>query len=133
VGCGGEGKRRDGVTDFRARGEERGQPVEHQPFDVARRNAPALGMLRTGASDQRHRDIVPIPVALLDGMGWRHPVTVAIEDQGRQQARRLGAKAKERSPRLAASLSCTLCQRSGSMIGSCWPEKIWSLCATSPR
>ena len=57
--------------DFRTRREERAQTVEHQPFDVARRNAPAVGMLRGAAGDKRPRDIVSIPFALLDGMRGR--------------------------------------------------------------
>ena len=47
--------RRDGVTDFRTRREERAQTVEHQPFDVARRNAPAFGVLGATASDKRRQ------------------------------------------------------------------------------
>src|ERR1700730_6638616 len=62
---------RDGVADLRTRREERAQTVEHQPFDVARRNAPAFGMLGATANDKRRRDIVSIPLALLDGMRGR--------------------------------------------------------------
>ena len=47
-------------------------------------------MLRTAASDQRRRDIIAIALALLDGMGRRHPFAIAIDDEARQRARRLG-------------------------------------------
>jgi hypothetical protein len=47
------------------------ETVEHQPFDIARRNALAVGMLGAAASDKRRRDIVSIPLALVDGMRGR--------------------------------------------------------------
>jgi hypothetical protein len=53
LGRGVKAERRDGVTDFRTRREERAQTVEHQRFDVARRNEPAFGMLGATASDKR--------------------------------------------------------------------------------
>jgi hypothetical protein len=71
LGRGVKAERRDSVTNFRARREERAQTVEHQPFDVARRNAPAFGMFGAAASDKRRRDIVSIPLALLDGVRGR--------------------------------------------------------------
>ena len=67
MGRGVKAERRDGVTDFRTRREERAQTVEHQRFDVARRNAPAFGMLGATASDKRRRDI-SIPLALLESL-----------------------------------------------------------------
>jgi hypothetical protein len=51
--------------------KSRTQTVEHQPFDVGRRNAPAFGMLGATARDKRRRDIVSMPLALLDGMRGR--------------------------------------------------------------
>ena len=71
MGRGVKAERRDGVTDLRTRREEGAQTVEHQPFDIARRNAPAFGMLGAAASDKRRRDIVSIPLALVDGMRGR--------------------------------------------------------------
>jgi hypothetical protein len=71
LGRGVKAERRDGVTDLRTRREEGAQTVEHQPFDIARRNALAVGMLGAAASDKRRRDIVSIPLALVDGMRGR--------------------------------------------------------------
>ena len=68
LGRGVKAERRDGVADFRARREERAQTVEHQPFDVARRNAPAFGMFAATASDKHRRDIKSIPLALLESL-----------------------------------------------------------------
>jgi hypothetical protein len=67
------------------------QPVEHQPFYIARRDTHSALYWQTFARQQRCRDVVAVSPASLRGMGRRHPVAVAIEDQARQQARRLGA------------------------------------------
>jgi len=102
LGRGVKAERRDGVTDFRTRREEGAQTVEH-PFDVARRNAPAYGMLVATASDKRRRDIVSIPLALLDVGDRRAPSLWKI-----RPGNRLGASAPtaiDRSRRPAASLS----------------------------
>jgi hypothetical protein len=112
-------ERRDGVTDFRTRREERAQTVEHQPFDVPCRNAPVLGMLAATASDKRRRDIVSIPLALLDG-GWeigerrRYRRSGPTTDSAPRRQRPSTARA-DREPVLNSLPS------SGSMIAACWP------------
>src|ERR1700756_3408309 len=56
----------------------------HEPLDIARRDTHSDG-LRAIAPHQRYRDVVALSPAFLRGMGRRHPVTVAIDDEVCQQ------------------------------------------------
>ena len=43
--------------------------------------------IRSGFGDQRSGDVVAIASALLDGVCWREPLSLGIDEQARQQAR----------------------------------------------
>ena len=44
-------------------------------------------MILSGLGDQRSGDVIAIASAFLDGVGWREPLSVRIDQQASQQAR----------------------------------------------
>src|SRR5215469_1498136 len=58
----------------------------HELFDLRGRDTQSGRSLRLTFSDQRARDIVVVARVLLDRVGWRHPVAVAIKQHPGEQA-----------------------------------------------
>src|SRR5207248_6105100 len=60
--------------------------VRDELLDLRSWNAQPGGPVALILGDQRARDIIPVTRALLDGVGRRHRVAVAIEQQAGEQA-----------------------------------------------
>ena len=82
------------VRDLNPGGEKRPKPVEHQPLDISRRDAHLAGDQAT--------PVVAVSLGSLCGMGRRHPIAAGIDDQARQQARRLRANRQRGREAVAA-------------------------------
>ena len=60
------------VVNVLSAGQERAELIRDEVLDVACWDASAIGHVRSAPRHQRPRDVVPVSLAVLDRVRWRH-------------------------------------------------------------